>query len=301
MILVTGGSGLLGRCLQEILDAKYLSSKEYDLRSMTETKQCFSLYRPKIVIHLAAKAGGIVGNSNNAYDFYYDNITINTNVLHCCLAHHVDYVISMAGTCIYPENPPALPLTEDMIHVGSVHISNRGYSYAKRMLQVQMECARLQHGKMWGLFLPGNLYGPYDNFDLESGHVVPSLLRRVHEAKVNNYPSMTCYGTGAPLRQFTYAKDVAKAIVQAVNIKLCGEYNVCNQQNQSILELVTTIAKIVKYTGEIKFNNKMDGVYRKEASDQKLQSHINLSYSSLYNGLVETYKWYCANNLQTVG
>jgi len=290
-ILVTGGSGLAGRSLQVILSAKYLSSSDYDFRNQNQTQECFKRYEPKIVIHLAGKVGGILANVKSPYDFYYDNIMMNTNVLHACAVNKVEYILAIAGTVMYPL-PPQLPITEEMIHTGMASKNHRGYSYAKRMLQVQLDCANAQYGIKSSLLIPGGLYGPYDHFHEEKGHVVPTLLKRIHDAKINQEKFVECYGTGKPIRQFTYAKDLANAIVQVVEKRLQGEYNICNPEGHSIAELIRIIVETVGYKGEIRFNNKLDGILRNEASDAKIQAEIRLHYTSLEKGLKLTYDWY---------
>jgi len=211
-VLVTGGTGLVGHALQKVLpNAVYLSSKDYDLRNYDECLSMIRKYMPEHVFHLAAKVGGVKANSDFAAEFYYDNILINTNVLNASYNNNVEKVVSLLSTCVYP-NKVNYPLTEDQIHNGEPHQSNFAYAYAKRMLDVQSRSYRKQYGCNFITAVPNNLFGENDNFDLENSHVIPAIIRKIHEANVNN-KNVVLWGDGSPTREFTYSLDLANILL----------------------------------------------------------------------------------------
>ena len=188
-----------------------LGTSDYDLRNLSEVNKMFENKSPDAVIHLAAKVGGVKGNADYVADFFYDNIKINTNVLEAARKNNVSKVLSLLSTCIYPDNAK-YPLTENQIHDGPPHESNFGYAYAKRMLEVQSRSIRKQYGFKYTTAVPNNIYGPNDNFDLIKSHVIPSIIRKIYEFK--NYKKIPeFWGDGKALREFTYSKDIAKALL----------------------------------------------------------------------------------------
>ena len=202
-VLVTGGTGLVGYALKKVLpQAVYLSSKDCDLRNYDQCLSIFKKYSPKHVFHLAAKVGGIKANSDFAADFYSDNILINTNVLNASYETNVSKVVSLLSTCVYPDKV-SYPLTEEQIHNGEPHQSNFAYAYAKRMLDVHSRSYRKQHGCNFVTVVPNNLFGENDNFDLENSHVIPAIIRKVHEANMSN-KNVVLWGDGSPIRDLIY-------------------------------------------------------------------------------------------------
>jgi len=296
-VLVTGGTGMAGLALKEVLpDAIYVGS-EFDLRDMVETRAMFKLHRPEVVIHMAAKVGGIKANMNAMSDFYVDNILINTNVLKCCHDFNVKKTISLLSTCVYSHEAP-LPLKEKDMHSGECHPSNYGYGFAKRMLDIQSRSYREQYGENFICLIPNNLYGEHDNFHLINSHVIPSLIRKIYEAKKNN-ADVKLWGDGTPMREFTYAKDLAKIIVFAMN-NYDGKdpINVGNTNEISIKNLVEIIAEIFNYQGKIIWDtNQTNGLNRKPSDNSNL---LNLGwkkeyYTNLREGLKATCDWFVAN------
>jgi GDP-L-fucose synthase len=210
-ILVTGGSGMVGRALQDVMpNAHYVSSKDCDLRNKEEVFDLFKVGGYTGVIHLASRVGGVKSNTDYIGEFFYENILINTNVLEASRKFEVEKVLSLLSTCIYPDNAN-YPLTEDQIHNGKPHKSNFGYAHAKRMLDVQSRAYRQQYGSNFITAVPNNLFGKHDNFDLNDSHVIPAIMRKMHEAKLNN-THVELWGDGKPLREFTYAGDLAKIL-----------------------------------------------------------------------------------------
>ena len=202
-ILVTGGSGLVGKSIEA--DFK-LSSKDCDLRDTKETLNLFKSINPTHVIHCAARVGGVGGNMKAKGEFYYDNIMMNTNVLESCRLTKVKKLVSFLSTCIFPDKIE-YPLTEKKIHEGAPHASNYGYAYAKRMLDVQTEVYREQYGVNFVSIIPTNIYGPHDNFNIDGGHVIPSLIHKCYMAKKLK-KDFSVWGSGRALREFIYSKDV---------------------------------------------------------------------------------------------
>ena len=294
-ILVTGGWGMLGQALQkELPQATFLSSKACDLTRRHMTEGCFGLQRPQAVIHLAGKVGGIKGNNDNQYQYFYENIRINTNVIDACRLRKVDYILALSSVCVYPRIAPHYPITENMLHEGEPEPTNRTYAFTKRLMQVQLEA--LPEQKSCVLYST-NLYGPRDHFNEEGAHVIPDLISKLHKAKINNEPEVELYGTGVSLRQFTYVEDMACLIKAIFTARLCGSFNAGNPEQVSIKELVEILVPIIGYKGKIIWNGKLDGQYKREVSMDKLQKAIptlfdNFQWTPLKEGLIKTYEWY---------
>ena len=225
-IFISGGRGMLGFALiKELTDqSKLILSPGSDILNLTNKENVDSyIANSKIdcVYHLAARVGGVKANTEFVGSFYDQNIAINTNVLSSCLFFNVPKVVSVLSTCVYPDAPyVSYPLTEDQLHLGPPHDSNFGYAYAKRMLDVQTRAYRKQYGVNYVTVIPNNLFGKHDNFHLGDGHVIPALMRKIWEAKLNNKPTVEIWGDGSPLREFTYAGDIARIL-----IKVSEEYN----------------------------------------------------------------------------
>lgn len=288
-LLITGGNGLLGS------EVTRLSPSSISLNSKTCNLITDSLGQHMkdvdVVIHTAAKVGGIKANMDFVADFYNDNMKMNINVIEACKEKNAK-LISILSTCVYPDADYAkYPLTEDQIHMGPPHASNFGYAYAKRMLDVQSRAYRQQHGCNFITVIPNNLYGINDNYDLELGHVIPALIRKFHEAKIKKEKSVTVWGSGRPLREFTFARDVAKIILWLVdNYDGSDPVNIGNTSQISISDLSKMIAEISGFEGEIIFDaSKPEGQYQKPSSNSKLKNlGWNEEYTPLREGLTET-------------
>ncbi|XP_078459764.1 GDP-L-fucose synthase isoform X2 [Lampetra planeri] len=211
-VLVTGGSGLVGSALAHIVSTEeqrpnetwtFVSSRDADLRSVAETRALFEAHRPTHVVHLAAMVGGLFRNMQHNLDFLRTNIQINDNVLHCAYECGVKKVVSCLSTCIFPDKT-SYPIDETMVHDGPPHPSNFGYSYAKRLIDIQNRGYWEQHGCRFTSVIPTNVFGPHDNFNIEDGHVLPSLIHKVYLAK-RDETSLQVWGTGSPRRQFIYS------------------------------------------------------------------------------------------------
>jgi GDP-L-fucose synthase len=295
-ILITGGTGMVGSSFRKVNtehDLIFVGSKDYDLVSREQTEKMIQEIKPDSIVHLAAKVGGVKGNTDFVNDFFTQNIQMNTNILECSHQYGVKKVISFLSTCVYP-NDVRYPLTEDQIHNGPPHQSNFGYAYAKRMADIHSRTMRQQYGHDYICAIPNNLYGPNDNFDLNNGHVIPAIIRKIHEAKLNRVAPVM-WGSGSPLREFTYSDDIPKILLlllekysapEPINIGYCEEI--------SIREVVNKICDIMDYDGEIIWDTtKPEGQFRKPSSNKKfLQLCPQFEYTSFTDGLIQTCNWF---------
>jgi len=297
-ILVTGGTGMVGTALRNIApDATYVSSDEFDLRSISDTERMFDLCRPKYVIHLAARVGGVSANTEFVGDFFLDNIRMNTNVLELSRKFCVQKTLSLLSTCVYPDDA-SYPLSVDQIHNGRPHSSNFGYAYAKRMLDVQSRAYRQQYGCSFITAIPNNLYGENDNFDLQNGHVIPAIIRKIYEANLSG-SDVTLWGDGSSLREFTYSNDLAKILFFLIeNYNDQHPINIGCPNEVSIKYIAEKIAKTLKFKGNIVWDeSKPSGQYRKPSSNDALLKlgWSSEEYSDLEFGIEKTCDWFALN------
>lgn len=292
--IVTGATGLLGSEIFNISTGSIsLSSKDCDLTESNHTILTLEEGRINTVIHCAARVGGVKANTDYVAEFFDDNVKMNMNVLDACKERELK-LVSVLSTCIYPDVAYAkYPLTEDQLHLGPPHPSNFGYAYAKRMLEVQSRAYRQQYGCNFISVIPNNLYGINDNYDLQSGHVIPALIRKFYEAKIFGYDHVDIWGSGTPLREFTFARDAAEIILWlAENYNGEEPVNIGNPEQISIMALAQMIAAEVGYKGGSNFDrSKPDGQYEKPSSNKKLRDlGCNFQYTPLREGLRETIK-----------
>lgn len=291
-LLVTGGNGLVGSSI----NADIKIGSEFDLRKTDICDGVFKMYKPTHVIHCAGKVGGIGGNMNNKGSFFYDNIMINTNVIESCRKNNIQKLVAFLSTCVFPDNID-YPLNESKIHLGSPHTSNDAYAYAKRMADIQIRAYREQYGLNYTSVIPTNIYGPNDNFSLENGHVMPMLIHKLYLAQKNN-TDFTVWGSGKPLREFIFSKDIAKLSEWAVN-----NYNeiepiiFTNSQEISIMDLVDLLVKEFNFKGKVKFDStKPDGQFRKPSDNSKLKSYLpDFNFTPIEEGIKETVNWFIEN------
>jgi GDP-L-fucose synthase len=291
-LLVTGGNGLVGSSITS--DVKI--GKEYDLRNIEETNKMFEYHKPTHVIHCAGKVGGLSANMNYKGDFFYDNIMINTNVIESARKNNVKKLVSFLSTCVFPDNIE-YPITEKKIHLGEPHFSNYPYAYAKRMADIQIRAYREQYGLEYVSVIPTNIYGPNDNFSLDTGHVIPMLIHKMYNAQRDN-TNFVVWGSGKPLREFIYSKDIAKLSEWAVN-----NYNdpepiiFSNSEEISIENLVDLLVKEFNFKGKVTFDSsKPDGQFRKPSDNSKLKSYLpDFQFTPIEQGLKETINWFIEN------
>ena len=289
MILVTGGNGLVGRHLNDILPkALYVSSKDYDLIDRYQTDVMLDFYKPNVVINLAAKVGGILDNMNNPVQYLEKNTLINTNLLRSCHNHDVDKVISMGSTCMYPDVLDEYPMKEDSIFDGSPPTENFAYAMSKRVMATQIDSYVKEYNKNWSYLIPCNLYGEYDKYEEHHSHFVSALIKKIYEAEND----VEIWGTGKPLRQFMYAGDLARVIKYIIENNIKGNFNVAPNYVHSIEEITKIGLKACsKEDLKINYNNtKPDGQYRKDVDSSKLMSVLkDFEFTSLEEGIRRVY------------
>ncbi len=289
-IIVTGGTGLVGKHLQKILPhAFYLSSEDCDLTDIEKVRWVISSYEPNIVIHLAAKVGGIQDNLKYPADYYDDNILINTNILKVCKEYKVKRFIGILSTCIYPNMVKKYPMSEKDLFNGPPPPSNFSYAYAKRCLAVQIDAYNKQYGTKYNYLIPCNLYGDHDNLHNESKmHFITALLNKIKNSKDGK---LNLLGTGKPLRQFMYAGDLAAIIKLVIDNKITDSFNVAPNFNYSIDEMAKIALKVTGKDYDIIYDKPhLDGQYRKDVSNNKLLKIFPLfKFTSLEDGLKQVY------------
>jgi GDP-L-fucose synthase len=293
-ILITGGNGLVG---SEFIGDHYYkpTSKEYDLKKTDDVNRLM-LKKFDSVIHTAGKVGGLGGNMNHKGEFFYDNIMINTNVIESARISGVKNLVSFLSTCVFPDNIE-YPLTEKKIHLGPPHFSNDAYAYSKRMVDVQIRAYKEQYGLNYKSVIPTNIYGPNDNYDIKNGHVVPSLIHKCFLAKENKTP-LTIWGSGKPLREFIFSKDVA-----VLSEWVLHNYNenepiiLSTSEEISIKEVVGIIVEIMNFKGKVVFEtSKPDGQFRKPSDNTKIKNYLpNFNFTPLYDGMKETIEYFEKN------
>eukprot|EP00397_Hematodinium_sp_SG-2012_P038674 GEMP01042107.1.p1 GENE.GEMP01042107.1~~GEMP01042107.1.p1 ORF type:complete len:325 (+),score=54.39 GEMP01042107.1:31-975(+) len=303
-ILVTGGTGLAGRAIQEVVNEGkvegewiFVNSKDANLLVMEEVDALFQKIQPTHVVHLAAKVGGLFANMRGKVDFFRDNMALNGNVMECCRIYKVQKLITCLSTCIFPAEPPSYPIDETMLHLGEPHKSNYGYAFAKRMVDVQCSCYRDQYGCNFFTVTPANLYGPHDQFSIDDGHVIPGLIHKCYLAKKNG-TDFTMWGTGKPLRQFLYSKDFARLTIWALfNYTDVETLLLSPPDETAISDIAQTIKTSMGFEGNLVCDTtKSDGQYKRTMSIKKLQSLCpDFKFTPLEQGLAEASKWFCEN------
>jgi len=293
-ILITGGNGLVG---SEFIGDHYYkpTSKEYNLKN-TEDVNRLMLKRFDSVIHTAGKVGGLGGNMNHKGEFFYDNIMINTNVIESARISGVKNLVAFLSTCVFPDNIE-YPLTEKKIHLGPPHFSNDAYAYSKRMVDVQIRAYREQYGLNYKSVIPTNIYGPNDNYDIKNGHVVPSLIHKCFLARENKTP-LTIWGSGKPLREFIFSKDVAVLSEWVLHNYNENEPIILSTSKEiSIREVVDIIVEIMNFKGKVVFDtSKPDGQFKKPSDNSKIKNHLpNFKFTDLFDGLKETIEFFEKN------
>ena len=301
-ILITGGTGLVGQGIQSIkylynYSFLFIGSKDCDLTNLIETQKLFEKERPDYVIHLAACVGGLFKNIKYKVDMYEKNILINHNVLKCCHDYKVKKVVSCLSTCIFPDET-TYPINEAMLHNGPPHDSNDAYAYAKRMLEIQSRAYQEQYNDNFICVIPTNIYGAYDNFSLDEGHVIPALIHKCYNAKKNKEKFVVC-GSGKPLRQFIYSIDLARLIMWSLleyDEKEPIILSVEEKDEVSIKQIATEIAKQFNYEFMMEFDDSYsDGQFKKTADNSKLMSLKQYSFTKIEEGIKRTVEWFIKN------
>ena len=299
-ILVTGATGFMGRHIAEATRAAYtdaevigVGSEDYDLRCPEQSTKMIQEINPDAVIHLAAKVGGIIANKNYPADFFTDNIQLVTQTFNASYKHGVKKFLTLIGGCSYPTTVES-PISEVDMWEGFPAAESAPYSLAKRMALIQSDAYRKQYGFNSLVLIPGNVYGEYDNFNEEYSHVIPALIRRFCEARDSQAPTIGCYGSGRPTRDFVYAGDTAKHIAWFLEHYDSSEpINISSGTRTSIQELAETIQKLTGYAGQIEWDtSKPDGHLDKIFNVDRLQQLGLHCDTSLNDGLKKTIDWY---------
>ena len=276
------------------------TSKELDLRSQEAVNEFFLQVKPEVVIDAAARVGGILANRDFPYNFLMENLQIQNNLIDAAHQHNVEKFIFLGSSCIYPKKAPQ-PLKEDYLLTDSLEPTNEWYAIAKITGVKACEAIRKQYDKDFVSLMPTNLYGPHDNFDLKTSHVLPAMIRKFHEAKqstVNGQQStVELWGSGTPMREFLHVDDLAEAVVFALENQLNENlYNVGTGKDITIKELAETIQDIVGHNGSIDWDtSKPDGTSRKLLDVSKLKKEGWEFNIELKKGIVETYEWFKKN------
>jgi len=311
MKIITGGSGLLGNAFKKVLPAsreiKYPTRNEINLidkQSIIKYIDKYNFSRDNssvdTIIHLAGMVGGVKANTEKVFNFYTENSNMNNNVIDAAVYTDTPNLVCCLSTCIYPdEKYVTYPLTEDQLHNGPPHDSNFGYAYAKRMVDIQLRAANEQYGHSYISVIPNNMYGEHDNFDLENGHVIPALIRKIWEAKINNKPTFEVWGDGEVYREFTYAEDIARAILFCLERGYTGgAINIGSTKEYKLKDIITLICKELEYTGEIKYDiSKPKGQIRKPTSNAKFLGlgWSEEMYTPIEVGIKKTCDWFKEN------
>ena len=300
-IYVAGHNGMVGSAIYSKLrdhgfkNIIVKSKKELNLRNQKDVMDFFSTERPEIIINAAARVGGILANNSHPYDFLMENMQIQNNLIDSALKFDINKFIFLGSSCIYPKFSDQ-PIKEDYLLTGPLEPTNEWYAIAKISGLKACEAIKKQLGKDFICLMPTNLYGPNDNFDSKSSHVLPAMINKFHESKKNNKP-VNLWGTGLPKREFLFVDDIADAIFFALENELQESlYNVGTGKDVSIKELSKIIQEIIGYNGEILWDeSKPDGTPRKLLDVSRLKK-LGWSYKTeLHEGIKKTYTWYLKN------
>jgi GDP-L-fucose synthase len=315
-IYIAGHKGLVGSAIVKNLESKgynnliYKTHLELDLLNQKEVQDFFENEKPEYVVLAAAKVGGIAANNTYRADFIYENLQIQNNVIHQSYLHGVTKLLFLGSTCIYPKNSPQ-PMKEEYLLGSELEYTNEPYAIAKIAGIKMCESYNLQYGTNFISVMPTNLYGPNDNFDLETSHVLPALLRKIHEAKINNKPTVEIWGSGRPRREFLYSEDMADACIFLLKNRDFEEtyedgdkeirnthINIGTGIDISIRDLAETIKKVVGFEGEFYFNTSIsDGTMVKLTDPSKLNI-LGWKYATdLKEGIEKMYAWYLGEKI----
>jgi len=302
-IYIAGHRGLVGSAIIRNLESKGFNnivcktSSELDLTSQADVNKFFEIEKPDYIFLAAAKVGGIHANDTYPADFIRDNLLIQTNVIDAAYKNNANKLLFLGSSCIYPKFAPQ-PMKEEHLLTGELEPTNEWYAIAKIAGIKMCQAYKKQHGFNAISIMPTNLYGPGDNFNLENSHVMPALIRKFHEAKINNLPVVEIWGTGSPKREFLHVDDMADASVFLMeSYEGEGFVNVGVGEDVSIKELAETVKEVVAYQGDLIFDtSKPDGTPRKLLDVSKLNALGWKSHTELNKGIIATYQWFLSQN-----
>jgi len=301
-IYIAGHKGMVGSAIWRTLTSKGYtnltgsSSKDLDLREQQAVRDFIEKEKPEVIIDAAARVGGILANNDYPYQFLSENIQIQSNLIDAALKNDVEKFIFLGSSCIYPKLAPQ-PLKEEYLLTDTLEPTNEWYAIAKITGVKACQAIRKQFGKDYVSLMPTNLYGTYDNFDLNTSHVLPAMMRKFHEAKENGHSPVTLWGSGTPMREFLFVDDMARAVVFALENRLPDYlYNVGTGEDLTIKELAETIQKITGHEGEIIWDSsKPDGTPRKLMDITKMHELGWKHELDLEEGVKRTYEWFLDN------
>ena len=301
-IYIAGHKGMVGSAIWRALEKKGYknllgkTSKELDLRIQKEVSAFYQKEKPQIVVDAAARVGGILANNDFPYQFLMENMIIQNNLIDGAFHLGIEKFIFLGSSCIYPKLA-LQPLKEEYLLTDALEPTNEWYAIAKIAGVKACQAIRKQYSKDFVSLMPTNLYGSFDNFDLQSSHVLPAMLRKFHEAKINNHSDVTLWGSGTPMREFLFVDDMAEAVVYALENKLPEHlYNVGSGKEITIKKLAETIQEIIGHQGNILWDDsKPDGTPRKLMDVSKMKG-LGWQYSTeLEVGIKKTYNWFLKN------
>ena len=301
-IYIAGHRGMVGSAVWRALQNKGYTnllgktSTELDLRNQQAVADFYKKEQPEVVIDAAAKVGGILANNNFPYQFLMENLQIQNNLIDGAHKAGIEKFIFLGSSCIYPKFA-AQPLKEECLLTDSLEPTNEWYAIAKITGVKACQSIRKQYQKEYVSLMPTNLYGSFDNFDLQSSHVLPAMLRKFHEAKINNNSDVTLWGSGTPMREFLFVDDMAAAVIHALENNLPEDlYNIGTGKDITIKELAETMQKVIGHQGNIIWDvSKPDGTPRKLMDVSKMKE-IGWRYSTaLEEGIKKTYTWFLKN------
>ena len=302
-IYIAGHRGMVGSaCWRALIAAGYTNlvgrtSKELDLRDQKAVEDFIKTEKPVAIIDSAARVGGILANDTYPYEFLMDNMLIQNNLIRSAHENDIEKFIFLGSSCIYPKFA-SQPIKEEYLLTGSLEPTNEWYAIAKISGVKLIEALRKQYIRDYVSLMPTNLYGPNDNFDLKTSHVLPAMIRKFHEAKENNHAKVTLWGSGSPMREFLHVDDLGQAVLFALEHKLEKHlYNVGSGNDLTIKALAEIIQKVVGHKGEVIWDDtKPDGTPKKLMDSSKLNAKGWKSIIDLEKGIKTTYEWFLDHN-----
>lgn len=300
-ILMTGANGLCGSAIKEEsqsydYDFVFVGRNFADLRNKSDVDSLFKGIRPDVVIHTAARVGGIGGNEAMHEQFFYDNILMNTNIIRACCENNVKKLFAFSSVCVFPDNLELLE--EDKMHTGPVFESNFAYGYAKRMVDVHIRAAQKQYGvKNWCSIIPGNIFGKHDMYSIEHGHIIPSLTHKLYLSKQND-EDFNIWGDGQSYREFIYVNDLARILLELVDKpEIPDKIIVSGLEEYKIADVVDMMVDIAGFDGNVVYQtDKPNGQRRRPSSKKMINSLLpDFQHTEIRSGLEENWRWFCEN------